>query len=166
MNAQFTKPEDVRQFLFAGHAIITLVSVRTGARFTYKVDMPKEPAKPLFVSLLTGPDNGADYRYLGYIQRHALYVLRGSTNSCATTTAPSWQAFAYLLQLLARRGPLPATLQVWHEGRCGRCARRLTVPASIARGIGPECAGVMEADKRMGQPHYEHDEREEPWHYT
>ena len=31
-------------------------------------------------------------------------------------------------------------LEVWHEGRCGRCNRALTVPESIASGIGPECA--------------------------
>jgi len=30
-------------------------------------------------------------------------------------------------------------LEIWHEGRCGRCNRKLTVPASIALGIGPEC---------------------------
>lgn len=32
-------------------------------------------------------------------------------------------------------------LQVWHEGRCGRCGRKLTVPSSIETGLGPECAG-------------------------
>jgi hypothetical protein len=32
-------------------------------------------------------------------------------------------------------------LEIWHEGRCARCNRRLTVPASIASGFGPECAG-------------------------
>lgn len=31
-------------------------------------------------------------------------------------------------------------LLYYHEGRCGRCARRLTVPESIINGIGPECA--------------------------
>lgn len=34
-------------------------------------------------------------------------------------------------------------IEVWHEGRCGRCARRLTVPESILIGIGPECAEIM-----------------------
>lgn len=27
------------------------------------------------------------------------------------------------------------------EGKCARCARQLTVPASLHRGLGPECAG-------------------------
>lgn len=28
-----------------------------------------------------------------------------------------------------------------YEGRCSRCGRKLTVPASIHHGLGPECAG-------------------------
>jgi len=34
---------------------------------------------------------------------------------------------------------LPEKVEFWHEGRCGDCGRRLTVPESIARGIGPIC---------------------------
>jgi hypothetical protein len=36
-------------------------------------------------------------------------------------------------------GVLGRLLEVWHEGRCGRCGRALTVPESVERGIGPEC---------------------------
>lgn len=36
---------------------------------------------------------------------------------------------------------LPSQIEVWHEGRCGACGRRLTVPESIANGLGPVCAG-------------------------
>jgi len=39
------------------------------------------------------------------------------------------------------RGTFPTNFEFWHEGRCAACARRLTVPESIARGLGPECAG-------------------------
>lgn len=35
---------------------------------------------------------------------------------------------------------LPTQVQFWHEGRCGHCGRRLTVPASIFTGFGPDCA--------------------------
>ena len=54
----------------------------------------------------------------------------------------SFQAFAWFLASLSRPGTeLPEQLEFWHAGRCGRCGRRLTVPASIASGFGPECAG-------------------------
>lgn len=39
-------------------------------------------------------------------------------------------------------GVIPPSLEVWHEGRCGRCGRALTVPESIASGIGPVCEGL------------------------
>ena len=32
-----------------------------------------------------------------------------------------------------------------HEGRCMRCGAPLTVPASVERGLGPECAGKVAA---------------------
>ena len=33
----------------------------------------------------------------------------------------------------------------WHEGRCGRCGRKLTVPESIEAGYGPECINLVAA---------------------
>ncbi len=38
---------------------------------------------------------------------------------------------------------MPEQLEVWHEGCCGKCGRKLTDAESIARGIGPECYGKM-----------------------
>jgi len=38
------------------------------------------------------------------------------------------------------RDTFPANFEFWHEGRCAACARRLTVPESVATGFGPDCA--------------------------
>jgi hypothetical protein len=35
---------------------------------------------------------------------------------------------------------LPERIEVWHEGCCRYCSKRLTVPASIELGMGPDCA--------------------------
>jgi hypothetical protein len=56
--------------------------------------------------------------------------------------APSARAFDWTWRHIAR-GIMPDALEIWHEGRCGRCARRLTVPESIAQGFGPECIGKI-----------------------
>jgi len=57
-------------FALAGNARFTLTSLKSGARFTYKVSKAKakpgdtkEP--PWFVAVLSGPDNTSDYEYLG-----------------------------------------------------------------------------------------------------
>ena len=38
---------------------------------------------------------------------------------------------------------MPPEVEVRHCGRCGRCGRKLTVPESIDRGIGPDCTNMM-----------------------
>lgn len=49
------------------------------------------------------------------------------------------RSFAWLMTTLAK-GDLPAAIVFYHEGMCCKCARRLTVPASILTGMGPDCA--------------------------
>lgn len=34
-------------------------------------------------------------------------------------------------------------VEIWHEGKCGRCGRQLTVPESIESGFGPECVKMI-----------------------
>ena len=35
---------------------------------------------------------------------------------------------------------LPDVVEIWHEGGCKCCGKKLTVPASIELGMGPDCA--------------------------
>ena len=50
------------------------------------------------------------------------------------------RAFEWLWRMLKSAKPLPPTFEFWHEGRCGKCGKKLTTPESIERGLGPECA--------------------------
>lgn len=126
-------------FALAGRARLTLVSQRTGARFTYRIVQGDGSASHLwFVSLLTGPDNGNDYQYLGTIFNCATY--RHGRKSRVGQDAPSARAFAWAWPFIYC-GETPPACEIWHEGRCGRCGRALTVPESIASGIGPVCEG-------------------------
>jgi len=60
---------DPEQFILGGKAIFTVTSKKTGKSFTYKVKQGNGPDAPYFVSVLTGPDNWENYRYLGIIWR-------------------------------------------------------------------------------------------------
>jgi hypothetical protein len=139
---QMTDAAHVLEFALAGNARLTLVSKASGQRFTYRVRQPKADAdgqtKPHFVQVLTGPDNTASYEFLGTIFKRIDYKQGG--RSRIGFTAPSAVAWRWFWQKLIIGSALPDQLEVWHEGRCGRCGRALTVPESIARGIGPECA--------------------------
>jgi hypothetical protein len=132
-------------FLKAGKATATFESIKTGARFTFKVSAPKDPdaqaqADELrFVSVLTGPDNTSNYSYIGFIRRGVFFYGRKSKIG---ETAASVVAYKWAWSWLAK-GTLPNGLAIWHEGRCGRCGRTLTVPESVASGFGPECIGKL-----------------------
>jgi hypothetical protein len=132
----FTDRETARQFILAGNARLTIVSKRTGTRFTYRVRRPSED-KPWFVQVLTGSDNDSDYTFFGTIFADGTF--RNSVKSRIGPTALSVLAFVWTWDAIQREGALPETLEVHHEGRCGRCSRALTVPESIESGFGPEC---------------------------
>jgi hypothetical protein len=126
--------------MLAGNAHMTFVSKRTGVRFTYHVERKVRPGDtripPHFVSVLVGPD---DYKYVGCIFEGRRYA--HGQKSTIGKDATSNKAFAWVFNRLIE-GRHHDELEVWHEGRCGRCGRMLTDPASIARGIGPTCLGA------------------------
>jgi hypothetical protein len=144
----FTEVDTFRQFLLAGAAIVTIQSQRTGKHYTYQVRKKEYEGKDpfYFVSLLTGPDNERDYTYLGRLvvnERSAW--LKPTPASKLDLGSPSVTALAYVLNNVFRHERMPAQCEVRHEGRCGRCARKLTHPTSLATGLGPECGAAEHA---------------------
>lgn len=129
-------PEDVLTFMRAGNATFTIVSRTTSTRFTYRV-RKSEDGKCFFVSLLRGPDNNADYTYMGILEGRRF---RLTPKSKVTFEAPAYKAFLWVFNQVRIKHTLPESVEFWHEGRCGRCNRLLTVPESIQSGVGPECA--------------------------
>lgn len=140
MSARFQSATAAREFALGGNAVVTLQSEKTGARFTYKIRAAQDGAVS-FVSVLTGQDNESDYSYLGII-KGATFARTGKSRIGAD--APSVLAMDWAWKALSA-GRLPAQLAIFHEGRCGRCNRLLTVPESIESGFGPECSRRMAA---------------------
>lgn len=146
-SGQLTTWASVRDFLFAGNARFTLRSLKTGVRFTYRVRVRKADVTAgltdptYFIETLRGPDNDRDYLYLGVLrQPGTLFLTPASRQGRASA---SFKAIVWALDAMrGGRDVLGKTLEIWHEGRCGRCGRVLTVPESIASGYGPECAGL------------------------
>jgi len=139
----FHTMEAFRKFLTAGNAVFTMVSNRTGERFTYRVRRPKGEKKPLFVQLLNGPDNTNSYAYFGLMfgeNEKALASYRyGAAKAKVPQTAPSVRGFEWLIRNIQNDATLDQ-VQLWHQGRCGKCRKALTVPESIQSGLGPVCA--------------------------
>jgi hypothetical protein len=122
--------------MFGGNATLTLESARTKVHYTYKIT-ESDDGKCFFVSALTGADNSTDFKYIGYMREGGSFKWTGKSR--LSPDAPCVAAFKWFADRLDAN-KLHSQLKVWHEGRCGVCNRKLTVPSSVASGIGPDCA--------------------------
>ena len=132
---------DALKFIFAGNSTVTFLNSETENRFTYRVKKAKD-SNLFFLSVLTGPEQ---YSYLGTISNGNY---KHGAKSNFTTGVQSEKVFSYVLNKLKTES-LPECIEIWHEGKCGKCGRQLTVPSSIETGIGPECIKTLsKAEKR------------------
>jgi hypothetical protein len=150
---RMTDVSAIVEFVFAGNARFTLVSQKTNTRFTYRArkSEPEGNRAPVWwISVLTGPDNDSSYSFLGTIfsrmsdYRHGHKAKLPPNDS--RVVAFEW------FYLSLQRGQLADKLEFWHEGRCGKCGRTLTVPSSIQTGFGPECVLTIKGRANAATP--------------
>lgn len=151
LRGELSSVEAVARFALAGQALLTLENEKTGARYTYRLERARareegqdEGARPIFVSVLVDSDNTSrrSYRYVGLVWTNGPRPTyrHGGAKAKIGADAPSARGAEWLLGRIASGQAIPAPMRLWHEGRCGRCGRTLTVPSSIASGLGPVCA--------------------------
>jgi len=143
MNTQTIPQSNALALMTAGNATITAKSVATGNHFTYKIQKPKTNSGPkdvFFVKVLTGNNNMSDYTFFGTVFRdtNGTYEYRHGRHARITTDAPSVRGFLFILNHLKDNKKING-LELYHEGKCCKCGRKLTTPESIERGVGPEC---------------------------
>ena len=126
------------EFILGGNAVVTFKSTATGRHFTFKVQEPRDGGDVRFVKVLNGPDNHASYAYMGLIGKGKNFAR--TAKSKVGADAPSHKAFSWAWERIAA-GIIPDGLEVWHDGKCGKCGRKLTHPESLETGIGPVCDG-------------------------
>jgi hypothetical protein len=147
---------DPAAFITAGNAIFTISPSDEAVAFfaargqdckphyTFKVRAKEgewlgKPTVTWFVSLLTGADNTAwsSYTYMGLLDPKAMTMRLTAKSSYKESSVP----VRILRRVLstAKAGESFPDNYIRHEGKCGRCGRKLTVPSSIDNGIGPEC---------------------------
>ena len=96
------------------------------------------------ISYMSGPDNDLSYTGFAFVNENGINLWKKFREDTRLTTATK------LLWALAQRD---AGLNEAHEmflefaeahalrsGSCARCGKTLTVPASLHRGLGPDCA--------------------------
>lgn len=131
--------ERIKAYALAGSAILTVHNPHTGGRFTFRIRVsepsPKYPNPVHFVDVLSGPNNEADYTYIGFVGERGRFI----PSRKVSIDAPSVKAFSWFWTHVAD----PSPVEVFHEGRCGKCGRTLTTPESIETGLGPVCSARL-----------------------
>jgi hypothetical protein len=145
-----------REFIAAGRAIFTVsvpasfVAGHPECRDRYTFQVKRTPATNgtslWFINMLAGPDNSRDYSPLGClnVETGAVRLVRSTQMNDRSWPVKLIRRVMACLWEVANAKPediLRAGFEIRHEGRCGRCGRRLTVPLSIDTGLGPICAG-------------------------
>lgn len=131
--------ETIEKFLCGGKAYLTVVSNKTGVRRTYRIEASGRGS--YFVSALNGSDNWTNYMYIGLITSQYVFLL--TKGSKVSKKSICYIAFNHLIRCLwgdlSHKSVVDWGIEVYHEGKCGKCGRKLTVPKSIESGFGPEC---------------------------
>ena len=82
-----------------------------------------------------GPDNTKDFKGFAFVEGRDLTVWRDYKES------PSLARWTEAFNVIINGGDKEAGLAyAMHSGNCYRCGKVLTVPASLNRGLGPDCA--------------------------
>ena len=145
--------DNAMSFVLAGYCVVTLEQILDGARNTYFVSQCEDEVKDpdtgkvkkvkknrWFVSLLVGADNKRSYSYIGVIdQKHGARRFR-TTKPLDGISADAINRVGDVVRWLVEGCDNSHQVRVWHRGLCGKCGIPLTVPASIATGLGPVCA--------------------------
>lgn len=134
--------KDALEFIFAGKSEFKVKNTRTEKEFTFSVKKSKNKDDNFFFikSLI-----GSELTYIGCVNERG-YIHGKKSN--IKPDAQCVQVFKYIINKLTDSS-LPEFVEIYHNGRCGRCGRTLTVNDSIDKGIGPECIKkVSKQDRR------------------
>lgn len=140
MNSHQVAQNKFIEFIQSGNCTITIKNKVNDNRFTYKV-IAADNNPTLFVKVLNGPDNTNNYKEMAVVSiKDGVPEVSPRRDKKITTETPCFKAFDYVFWWCLTRIKEHPQLEIWSEGRCRVCGRKLTVPESIENQIGPECA--------------------------
>jgi hypothetical protein len=119
--------EEILKFLFAGKAEFTIKSKKTGKHYTFLCKKSQKYKNVFFVTF--GKQSvGRIHKNVDSIKFIPVYGQLGARNDAILP-------FEWFFHNMENE-----QVEFYHEGRCGKCGRKLTDPESIRRGLGPQCA--------------------------
>src|SRR6516225_9516418 len=95
--------------------------------------------------------NGSDFEGAAFVKEGAVYFWKRFK---AANTPERLERIKRAFDRVARDPQAAGLAFAMREGACYRCGRTLTVPASVHRGLGPECARKGHWTKQDNQQVY------------
>jgi len=146
----------VQEYVLGGRSTFTVVSTKTQARYTYRVRVAPlrrrwdgesleayqarklaHLAGPRLVEAMIGSDNTSDYVEIGNITPDGTFKPRNWVSERAEGRK---QGFVWFWKAVTETTEKLQQAEIWHDGHCSCCGRKLTVPESLSIGLGPDCA--------------------------
>lgn len=127
----------IERYITSGKVTAILVSA-SGSHYSFHINEWKKVPGMFFVEY-----KGETTQKVGYFKRrrednHWELTVKGELG----ITDKPVLAFSHMLDCINYKRP-SEILEVWHNGSCGRCHRKLTDPDSIETGFGPECLKII-----------------------
>jgi len=132
-------PEEIKRFIFAGKASITMSSTECDFEMVYRITHPKKDKKTWFVNINTAELPKTRLRYVGYISDRNPHTLVHTSKSKFNQFSKEWFVFVWLLGVVHDIYEPLSNVRVTHNDFCGRCGRHLIDDKSVERGFGPIC---------------------------
>lgn len=114
------------------------VGFKDDSRTTIRIRKPHPQANFVVAEYLFGPDNETSFKRFA---REAVGGFR--INPGLSPDGRAMQALRALVSATDAEKEEMGFQYALESGNCWRCGRKLTVPASITRGLGPRCAGLV-----------------------
>lgn len=139
-NFQFTpeaelRGKNLRDFVFAGNALFTILNEDTGNYVTFKVKKHKED-EVWFVTTLSG------HNYINIGTCFSDKKFKVKKNGVINSNDQKVEVFSWMVEKFFHNQEKYPMIKVYHHGRCGACHKVLTTPESIKSGIGPICGRI------------------------
>ena len=140
-------PLEIRRFMYAGKASLTMCNTRNGRKILYEI-LSFESKSNMWRVMVNTIYKRNKWYYLSCINGSKPDRLTNTTSKFKPSDK-EWVAFEMLLRHVhtLSKDDMSHTLskddmshvEITHNGYCGRCGRRLHDDKSVMRGFGPVC---------------------------
>ena len=129
--------DNIKNYVLQGRGVVTLKSP-TGKHHSYFFKKPVHesnfPEGTRFVYTL---GSGAIWHYTAMLE-YDHKIIRPTFNSYYSELTEEFQGAKYIVKMM-NKDMSNSPMELYHEGVCANCGRKLTNPKSLKTGFGPKC---------------------------